>query len=84
MTDAWDPSNPEHKEIAHGIEVRFLIYDSTFIDSVHRLETVFPRCETWPPLAALLKLLVSRLSTKRIWPTVSYSEMNLAFLTFNN
>ncbi|CAE6487667.1 unnamed protein product [Rhizoctonia solani] len=21
MTDAWDPSNPEHKDIAHGIEV---------------------------------------------------------------
>lgn len=21
MTDAWDPKNPEHKEIAHGIEV---------------------------------------------------------------
>lgn len=21
MTDAWDPSNPEHKAIAHGIEV---------------------------------------------------------------
>ena len=21
MTDAWDASNPEHKDIAHGIEV---------------------------------------------------------------
>lgn len=21
MTDIWDPSNPEHKKIAHGIEV---------------------------------------------------------------
>ncbi len=21
MTDAWDPTNPEHKRIAHGIEV---------------------------------------------------------------
>jgi hypothetical protein len=21
MTDKWDPSNPEHKRIAHGIEV---------------------------------------------------------------
>jgi sterol 24-C-methyltransferase len=21
MTDAWDPSIPEHKEIAHGIEL---------------------------------------------------------------
>jgi len=21
MTDAWDPSNPRHKEIAHGIEI---------------------------------------------------------------
>lgn len=46
MTDAWDPSNPEHKEIAHGIEVRFVTRDSTITDSVYRLETVFLRCET--------------------------------------
>lgn len=32
----------------------------------------------------LLKLLVSRLSTRKIWPTVSYSEMDLALLIFNN
>jgi sterol 24-C-methyltransferase len=24
MTDAWDPSIPEHKKIAHGIEVSFV------------------------------------------------------------
>lgn len=47
MTDAWDPSNPEHKEIAHGIEVRFAIHGRGAItDCVYRLEMVFPRCET--------------------------------------
>lgn len=46
MTDIWDPSNPEHKAIAHGIEVSvvYLCFRQRWHTDIYRLETVLPRC----------------------------------------
>jgi len=75
MTDRWDPSIPEHKAVAYGIEVSLwaCVMSATGFRFPLRLETVYLKCGHYGKQERRSRLSALKLSMRRTLLNVSVS-----------